>query len=221
MKDLSITQEYLLCALNKKGKIPAFGNEIQTCFVAGALLELLNNEFVKIQDKKVVINKEMNEAFDYLRPLYSFIEGSKPKSIKNLASDYVFTFSSKKLNDLIQSVGDSLVAADCADGKKERGIFGGEKVRYFPKAERIENVVQKVRAELLEDGDLSDETVCLTSLLNKSGLLKQYFSKYESKQLNDRINEIKNSDSNRLVKEMLDYIDTLVLVTIIASTSGK
>ena len=201
MKDLSITQEYLLCALNKKGKIPAFGNEIQTCFVAGALLELLNNEFVKIQDKKVVINKKLDETtFGHLRPLYSFIE---------------------RLNDLIQSVGDSLVAADCAEGKKERGIFGGEKARYFAKAEGIEYVVQKIRAELLEDGDLSDETVCLTSLFNKSGLLKQYFSRYESKQLNDRINEIKNSESNRLVKEMLDYIDTLILVVIVSSSSGK
>ena len=88
MKDLSITQEYLLCALNKKGKIPAFGNEIQTCFVAGALLELLNNEFVKIQDKKVVINKKLDETtFGHLRPLYSFIERSKPASIAMLTSN--------------------------------------------------------------------------------------------------------------------------------------
>lgn len=214
MKDLSITQEYLLCALNKKGKLPSLGNEIPTCFVAGALLDLLNEEFVKIQSKKVIINKELDKAFDYLHPLFSFIERSKPKTIKDLAGDYILTLRSKKLNDLIQSVGNSLVMADCAYAINRRGILGGEKTYYIPEVEKIEYVVQKIRAELLENGNLSDETVALASLLNKSSLLKQYFSKHESKQLRDRINEIKNSDSSRLVKEMLDYIDAIIVVVV-------
>lgn len=221
MRELSITQEYMLCALNKKGRFPLLSDGIPVCFVAGALLELLGNESVKIQDKKCIINKELDEAFGYLHPLFSFIERSKPRTIKDLAGDYVLTLRSKKLNDLIQSVGNSLVQADCVHETKRTGIFGGEKAYFVPSVERIEHVVQKVRAELLENGDLSDETVGLVSLLSKSGLLKQYFSKYESKQLKERLIEIRNSDSNRLVKEMLDHIDTIMMAIIASSVSGK
>ena len=41
MKNLSITQQYLLCVLNKNGKLPAFGLEKTLCLSAAGVLELL------------------------------------------------------------------------------------------------------------------------------------------------------------------------------------
>lgn len=41
MKDLTITQEYMICALNEKGKMSElFGVEKIVCFVATGLLEM-------------------------------------------------------------------------------------------------------------------------------------------------------------------------------------
>lgn len=40
MRDLSITQEYLICAMHGKGKISGFNVEKLVCVVASGLLEL-------------------------------------------------------------------------------------------------------------------------------------------------------------------------------------
>ena len=40
MKDMTLTQEYFICAVNGKGKISGFSTEKQVCLVAAGLLEL-------------------------------------------------------------------------------------------------------------------------------------------------------------------------------------
>ena len=40
MKDLSIIQEYTICAVNEKGKFPALSTEKAVCFVTAGILEL-------------------------------------------------------------------------------------------------------------------------------------------------------------------------------------
>ena len=221
MKDLSITQEFLLCALDGKGRFSAFDYEKPVCLIAGGLLELLNNEFVEIENKKVVVIKELEEPLKYLYPLFNFIKNSKPKTLKSIASEYVMSFTSRKLNELILSVGNSLVLDDCADEVYRKSFFGRQKKYIVPKKEKIDHVIQKIRAELLEDGDISEETVGLVSLLNKCHLLKRYFSKYESDQLNIRLKEIKNSSPNKMIKEMLDYIDAMMAAIIVSTTSSR
>ncbi|MCG9969589.1 GPP34 family phosphoprotein [Pelotomaculum terephthalicicum JT] len=80
-------------------------------------------------------------------------------------------------------------------------------------------MIQKIRAELLENGTISDETVALVSLLEKSHQIKKYFSKYESEQLKARLKEIKEAPSNQLVKQMVDYVDMIIAVTAVAAIS--
>ena len=73
-------------------------------------------------------------------------------------------------------------------------------------------VIEKLRAEFLEQGEISDEVIVLGALLNKSGLIKKYFSKYEVQKLNERLKEIKQSEAGVLVKQLVDYIDTLIVI---------
>lgn len=221
MKDLSITQEYLLCAMNNKGGFPLIGKEQPVCFVAGALWELISNNFVHIQNKRIVIVREIEESFNYLSPMFELIQNSKPKTIKNLVGEYVFSLTEKDLKALIHSVAKSLVLAGYAKDVCNKGFLGRTNRYIVPRKDKTENVIQKIRAELLEDGTVSEETVGLASLLNKSGLLKQYFSKYESQQLKVRLNEIKNSDQNQMVKEMLQYVDSIMTAIIVASVIPK
>lgn len=61
-----------------------------------------------------------------------------------------------------------------------------------------ENIVQKIRAELLENGEICEETVFLSYLLKKVNLLKHYFSKYESEKLKKTINSLKNEECYKL-----------------------
>ena len=66
------------------------------------------------------------------------------------------------------------------------GLFGS-KTAFAPSKEAINRVVDMVRSELLEDGTVTDEVAALTALLDKSGCLKEYFSKFEQKEIKQRL----------------------------------
>ena len=54
MRDLSITQEYMICTVNNKGALPAANPKAGVCLVVGGLLELQLEQCISMDDKKVV-----------------------------------------------------------------------------------------------------------------------------------------------------------------------
>lgn len=212
MKDLSITQEYLICSLNEKGRLSNHSNEQSICLLIGGLLELQNRGFAQIQNKKVVILKELNSVYSYLQPLYSTIRDiKKPNVIKDIVIEYTMSISGREFAHYFECVGTSLVNEECAEEIMKKGIFNTTKY-FVPNKICKENIIQKLRTAILEDGAINAETVILISLLDKSELLKQYFSKDESNQLKLRLNEIKTSTQYELVKEVLIIIDEIFAI---------
>lgn len=217
MNQLTISQQYLLCVLNEKGKLPSFSTEIPVCLLAGSLIDLILAQCVAVgKDKKLAVTGELTEDNRHLSSLYIFIRESKPMKVEKLASEYAFSLSDKRLKLLIKDVGMSLKALGCAS--LESGGLTGNAPRFIPDKRAVDNVIQNIRAELLEDGAVSDEIVALVSLMEKSSQIKKYFSKYERDQLKARLKEIQSAESSKLVKEMVDYINTMFVI--IASTSG-
>lgn len=217
MKDLSITQEYSLCSLNEKGKLPALSKEIPVCVLASGLIELLASNCIQVDEKnKVCVIGNLNEGQVYLKSLFDWLNESKPMKIEKIAKEYTMTFTGKRLNALVTDVGNSLADRGCVTSEKG-GIFGS-KFCFIPNSDEVDKVIQKIRAELLESGTMSDETVALVSLLDKSNQVKKYFSKYESEHLKARLKEIKEDPSNQLVKQMMDYVDTIIAVIAVIST---
>ncbi|WP_283606784.1 GOLPH3/VPS74 family protein [Faecalispora anaeroviscerum] len=221
MKQLSFTQEYLLCALSPKGTLPMLRQtEILTCLVTGGLLELLYSGTISIDAKnKVLVEKELERNQFHLEPLYDTLKGSKPMKVYDLAAKYVF--SSHKLPD-------HYLQALCLPMAEQQGVFpktGGlfhNRPVYVPNQEEVEKIVEKLRAVFLEDGTVDDDTLVLGALLQKSGLIKNYFSKFESDSLNRRIQEIKESEAGSLIKKMIDYVDTLIAVMAsVGSSAGS
>lgn len=210
MKNLSISQSYLLCALNEKGKLPTLSAEIPLCLVAGGLMDLLNAGCIVIEKKKLKVTEELNKENQYLESLYLFIKKSPNITLEKLALEYGFAINSNKLKKIFEDVGESLVEKQCVTSKKG-GLFGNSSC-FVPNPKEVDHMVQAIRAEFLENGDLSEEIITLTSLLEKSGQIKRYFSKYEKKQLKERIEEIKKESTNQIVKEMLDSITTMIAV---------
>lgn len=123
----------------------------------------------------------------------------KPKNTKGIAEVYVSSLSSKPLNELISVIGVSLVESGCADELTVQGLIK-EKIKYVPKAYAVTSVIEKVRAEFLESGTLTDETLCLAALLDKSGLIRNYFSKVENGTFKKRIKEVRESEVNTSIK---------------------
>jgi len=211
MKDLTISQKYLLCVLNEKGKLPALDTGIEVCILAGGLYDLIFSESVRIgEDKRICFNGELDSNLNHLESLHKFIKESKSMKIDKLASEYSFTLSDKRKKQLINDIGNSLVDLGLATHEKG-GLFANTDY-YIPKKEYIDRIIESIRAELLEEGNVSDDMIVLVSLLEKSKVIKRYFSAYEKDRLKIRINEIKETDAHKVVKEMVDYIDGLIAV---------
>ncbi len=211
MKNLSFTQEFFLCALKPQGSTTLTNStESSTCLLAGGILELLMDGYISIDDKKkMFINKDLSSDKMYLTPIYELIKNNKPMKIETIAEKYAFDFTLP--NEFFKSVGYSIVADGYVVEEAKRGLFKN-KVRFLPNEKEVTKVVEKLRAELLEEGNVSDEAIVLGALLNKSGLIKKYFSKYEMQKLNDRLKEIKKSEAGVLIKQMVDYIDTWIII---------
>ena len=216
MKNLSITQQYLLCVLNKNGKLPAFGLEKTLCLSAAGVLELLMEDVLAFDGKKLTVQSTLPEEKGYLRPVYEVVERKQPVKFEAIVEYFSLTFTDKHMDELIDSIGVSLAQQGCV--KKEKGgLFSGKDI-YFPNETDVDSVVQNIRAELLEDGELSEDIVALTVLLNKSGDLQKYSSAYEKKDLKKRLKEIKNTPQNEMIQKVVEYIDSLLCLIIVAAT---
>ena len=216
MKSLSVAQSFMLCALNENGKFPSISSEAPAGLLAGSLIDLLLENCVSITDKKINVTAPLSGKLLYLQSIYGFLQEKEPVKLEKLTGDYCFGFSAKKMNQLIHDVGGALAVQNCV-ALEQGGILAGREL-YVPDKEAVDGVVQHIRAEFLEDGILSDEMVALTSLLERNGMLKRYFSPYEKDTLKTRLKEIRKESSGQLIKEMMDYLDSMLMVAIIAVT---
>ena len=55
MKDMTLTQEYLVCAVNEKGKIGSMNIEKVVCLLAAGLLELQLAECITMDQKAATV----------------------------------------------------------------------------------------------------------------------------------------------------------------------
>lgn len=155
----------------------------------------------------------------FLRPLYDYLNQGKPMKMEKILEDYHYSFSGKRLNALIGSIGESLAQEGLAQSV-EPGLFEGVG-RFLPSKDAIHRVVDLVRSEILEEGEVTEDIAALVILLEKSGVIRENFSRYEQKDMKERLAAIVKSPDGALVKEMLDYVNgmlDMIVVFIAAST---
>ena len=173
MKDLTLTQEYLICAVNDKGVLSSYNLDAGSCLIASGILEMQMEGCISIQEKKVSVCGELPEKLKYLQPLYNVIHQGKPVKLEKILDTYMISFTNKKLNELVDSIMNALKEADAVTMVKA-GILGN-KENYAPKKESVNRVIDKIRAELLEDGEITEVVIALTALLEKRGVSKNIF----------------------------------------------
>ena len=216
MKDLSITQEYLICAVNSKGKISGFGSEKLICLIASGLLELQLEGCIKIDKKKVTVMNNLPEERLYLKPLYDFVNQQKPVKLEKVLEAYNYSFKDRGY-ELVNSIGASLKDLDLVEVTCA-GIFGNKNA-YITNSNAFHYVVDMIRAEFLEDVEVTEDIASLIILLDKSKLLKIYFSEYEQKEIKKKLKEITNSDTGKSIKDIVntvEYMITMMSVLIVA-----
>lgn len=209
MKDLTITQEYMICALNEKGKMSEMlGVEKIVCFVASGLLEMKLEGCIAMEKKKVCVISDLPEKLAHLKPLYDYINRYESVKIEKIIEEYTYTFTDKRFYELVDSVGKSLAEINMAE-EIEKGILGKRKY-YIPTKDAVHYVIDMIRSELLEGGEITEDIVLLTILLAKGKIIKKYFSEYEQKEMKLRLKEILNSADGHMVQEMIDHIENMI-----------
>ena len=216
MNSLSISQKYLLCALSSKGKIPVLSFERIIAMAAAGVVDLMIDGVVETDGKKLSVKKPLLTDKSYLSPIYNYIEKKQPVNFKTVIEHFSVTFTGKNSDELIDSIGGSLVTAGCVKQEK-RGIFGNKNA-YIPDEKAVDNIVQNIRVEILEDGELTEDIAALTVILDKTGTLMKFFSAYEKKAVKQRLKEIKNNPENKEIAKVIKYVEELMVIIVVSAT---
>lgn len=208
MTDLTLLQQYYICAVNEKGKISGFSTEKQVGLVAAGLLELQLAGCITVDKKVVTVTASLPAGHAHVKPLYDFLNQPKPVRLDTLLEAYGYSITDKRLNELMDCVGASLESMGMAQAAAD-GVFGGRKA-YIPTKQAIGYVVDMVKSELLEDGTVTDEIAALTILLEKSKAMKLYFSDYERKEIQAKLRALAGSQAGKIVQNMIDYVECMI-----------
>ena len=84
MNDLSITQSYYACAVNRRGAFPLLAEERQICLVAAGLIELRLAGCIAVEGKRIRITAPLPAECACLQPLYARLDRDKPLSLEKL-----------------------------------------------------------------------------------------------------------------------------------------
>jgi hypothetical protein len=211
MTKLSYTQEYYLCATNDKGNPKSLGFDAGiACLLVGGVEEMIKQGFiVRAQEKRLLIVRLWDDSLPHLKPLYeALVSFSSPKSIKRVAASYLLGSNYWLPDKLGSAIGASLIAANCVDKLPDQGLLKN-KTKYVPKPEVVAQLIERLRTEFLEDGALTDETLCLAAFLDRSGLIRKHFGEAEKETLERRLKEVRRSDLSVATKQILDELASL------------
>ncbi|WP_078411002.1 GOLPH3/VPS74 family protein [Priestia abyssalis] len=221
--DLTIAEEFLLLAW-KHNKSPGnfAGKEktIQLYSIGALFMDLILQGKIELDDRDAIEIKKgtqtENEAMDRL--LHMIQESKKTKKFKKWMS--VFYNGWKKRKYVYEAVTASLAEKDLLE-IHEKNTFGLLKTRKtIVKNDAQDPIVQKIRAELLEDGAVTKETATLCFLLEKAKMLKHYFSSYEQKQLKSRLKELQKTHEEewktiKRIQQLISEMDAVFITVVV------
>jgi len=205
MQKLSFTQEFLLCSLTKRG---GFSNPLY--LILGGIAELLNSGHIQRAEKDRLISaKPWDDGPLYLKLIYDKIVTSKKPLT---AVQHIDTFNNKLTEELVSAFKVSLLESKCADeipyNKPKK------KIRIKPRPDALKEIVNNIRSEMLSDKEISADTILLVTLLDASGKIGSYFSRFEKSDLKKRLKVVRSSEHGALIREVLThYNDEAVIIT--------
>jgi len=213
--ELSFAQNFSLIALNAQDSLHlTTAKKVSLrCMAAAAICELyLDHGFTMKKDVLTLAIQDLEQSTTtlYQETVLKAILG-KNENLSDTLPHYlthVTKLSNKHLREVELTFADSLKVIDeleeipnllgCDLEFKTAGISLKE---YRSNAELFTRVTESLRAEILEEGTMTDESSLMLWLLRESGCLYDIFSKEELKRVVDRINEI--FESNSLAKQVL------------------
>ena len=207
MYNLSLSQQFLMFAVNKQGKISSLDTRTWVCCVTSAVIDLHLNDCVSISDDKrptVSTTAELPSTLHHLLPIYQRISEKGPIKLNKLVEQYMMGRSGPR-TQLFDSLGNSLVAAGAATPQVS-GILK-RSTGYVPDSHNLDRLRSAISAETSSTDAPTRNTVILATLLERSKLLKEYFSRDERARIKDMVKKHADSQADTLIKKTSAHID--------------
>lgn len=126
MNRKSMAQEYFALVTDEKGNMPAMRkDESNAGMVVAAVMDLLFNDVITIEKKKITVIEGLPNELDHLASLYAYLN-EKPRSTDKLMGDYLMS-TGRRMKQFSAEIGESLVS-DGAASKGEGGLLGNKTI---------------------------------------------------------------------------------------------
>ncbi|MCM3748910.1 GPP34 family phosphoprotein [Paenibacillus pasadenensis] len=207
LKNLSIPQEFVLLALDREtNKIKSsFRTNVALYTVMACFFDLSISGNVSFEDNDTVkVSNTASTGEKYLDRLLEIIAAEKPKKLKEWVSYFYY-----KQKEIYKMVVESLVDKGVLEIENTEVLFVVPVKKYSDVANARSRIVEKIRAELLEQGKVEEHTVALVLFLNIKNMLNDYFSDYEQKTLKQRLEILRKEDINKKIKTVHTAIQNI------------
>lgn len=169
MLELTLQERFAIIALNAQDSLHLTTAK-KAALRAISAAEVMENHMDHIWPSAKDIEKELKSATDL-----------SSREMKELETRIKTTLSEKQLISEVPS----LLACDMDYVTACVNIF-----EYRSDKEEFSRQTEGMRAELMEEGNVTDEVICLLWLLRESGCFYDLFCKAEQEYLSSRINEL-------------------------------
>ena len=211
-----------------KEKRKFYETELTSHLLVSMIIEMMLDGNLEVNNKSKVRLTDKIPTSNYNIQLYNAIKEGKFTGIlkksdeipfKDIISLVCYSFSNKTMKSIVEPLKEKMVEDELISLEEKKGLFGNKEIIII-NDNKFNNVVEEVRAEILENGNLTDDIILLSSLLNATKFLKNIFTKYEKERLESRLKEIKQTEISEKVKIAQDVIDEMsaTMATIILTT---
>lgn len=202
LKNLSIPQEFVLLALDREtNKLKSiFRQNVALYTVMACIVELSLNGNVTFEDDDdtVRISNSASTGEKYLDRLLEMMTAEKPKKLKKWV--YYFYNHIFKQREIYKMVVESLVDKGVLEIENTDVLFVVPVKKYSDVENTRNYIVEKIRAELLEHGNVEEHKVALVLFLNVKKMLNDYFSDYEQKMLKQKLEILRKEDIYKKIR---------------------
>ncbi len=184
----------------------------QTYAIGAAFVDMLLEGVIRLDEKgklEVIRHTGTGDVGSDMI-LQKLMKAGKPKTMKRWIQSYYSLGGDRKKT--FEALAMPLIRQGRLQQEQYRVLFLIPAVRYLASAEAKDHIIQRMRAELLEKGPVSDRTAALAMLLEVCKLLKHYFSNYEQRELKLKLQQLHQEQSKqwntiRQIKKAIDEID--------------
>lgn len=206
-----ITQEYYVLATDENGNMSVmYREESKAGIVVAGVMDLLINDIITLEKKKITVTKDLPSEFGHIASLYAYLK-EKPRSTDKLMGDYLMSTGSR-IKQLTAEIGQSLLEDNVAT--KENGGLFGNKTIYVSDMCYKDQLVGIINSVVASEDEMSPHDMALIYILKETKNLNQYFSQYEKDELKAKLKELKKNPRNKQLADMINYVNDITVVAL-------